>query len=120
MRDMTRFFQWRAETLAGVQLTRRDDLAVRWMDLPSGASDFLVEVLCGRESSGHVFASAIARCDERLAASQSGRTASSWPRDSIPNLVNTLPRWYWAVRGLMNKRAPISALVRPSRAIRAT
>jgi hypothetical protein len=55
MRDMQQFLQWRAETLAGMILTRRDDLVVRWMDLPSGATDFLVDVVCGRESPGHVF-----------------------------------------------------------------
>src|ERR1700678_526758 len=38
----------------------------------------------------------------------------------MPSLVKTLPRWYWAVRELMNSRAPISGFDRPSRAIRAT
>jgi hypothetical protein len=38
----------------------------------------------------------------------------------MPSLVNTLLRWYWAVRGLMNSRAPISGLDSPSRASRAT
>ena len=28
----------------------------------------------------------------------------------MPSLVNTLLRWYAAVRGLMNSRAPISGL----------
>jgi hypothetical protein len=28
----------------------------------------------------------------------------------MPSLVNTLLRWYWAVRGLMNSRAPICGL----------
>jgi len=55
MRDMQQFLQWRAETVAGMILTRRDDLVVRWMDLPSGATDFLVDVVCGRESLSHVF-----------------------------------------------------------------
>jgi hypothetical protein len=34
-------------------------------------------------------------------------------------LANTLWRWYSTVRGLMNSRAPISALESPSRARRA-
>ena len=38
----------------------------------------------------------------------------------MPSLVNTLLRWYLAVRGLMNSRAPISGLDSPSRASRAT
>ena len=34
----------------------------------------------------------------------------------MPSLVKTFLRWYWAVRELMNSRAPISGLDRPSRA----
>jgi hypothetical protein len=37
----------------------------------------------------------------------------------MSSLVNTLPRWYWTVLALMNSRAPISGLVRPSPANRA-
>ena len=37
----------------------------------------------------------------------------------MPSLRNTLRRWYWTVRGLMNSWAPISGFVRPSRASRA-
>ena len=43
----------------------------------------------------------------------------SWLREVIPNFVNTLPRWYWTVRVLMNSRVPISGLDRPPRASRA-
>ena len=38
----------------------------------------------------------------------------------MASLVKTLPRWYWTVRALMNSRAPISGLDRPSRASLAT
>src|ERR1700722_16993744 len=38
----------------------------------------------------------------------------------MPSLAKTLPRWYWTVRVLMNSRAPICGLDRPSRASRAT
>ena len=43
----------------------------------------------------------------------------SWLREVIPNFVNTLPRWYWTVRVLMNSRVPISGLDRPPWASRA-
>ena len=49
-----------------------------------------------------------------------GRTRWSWLRELMPSLVKTLRRWYWTVRELMNSRAPISGLDRPSRASRAT
>src|SRR5580704_5588807 len=49
-----------------------------------------------------------------------GRTRWSWPRELMPSLAKTLARWYWTVRALMNSRAPISGLDRPSRASRAT
>ena len=39
-----------------------------------------------------------------------GRTRSSWRAEVMASLVNTWLRWYWAVRGLMNSRAPISGL----------
>jgi hypothetical protein len=39
---------------------------------------------------------------------QSGRTRSSWLRDSMPSLVKTMRRGYWTVRALMNMRTPIS------------
>src|ERR1700757_771863 len=38
----------------------------------------------------------------------------------MPSLAKTLCRWYWTVRALMNSRAPISGLDRPSLASRAT
>jgi hypothetical protein len=47
------------------------------------------------------------------------RTLSSWLREVMPSLLKTLRKWYWTVRALMNMRAPISGLDRPSRAIRA-
>ena len=34
----------------------------------------------------------------------------------MPSLANTLLRWYWTVRVLMNSRAPIPGFDRPSRA----
>ena len=37
----------------------------------------------------------------------------------MSSLANTLCRWYWTVRGLMNSRAPISGFESPSRASRA-
>jgi hypothetical protein len=40
-------------------------------------------------------------------------------REVMPSLVNTLRRWYWTVRGLMNSRVPISGFESPSRARRA-
>src|SRR5579859_6375465 len=52
--------------------------------------------------------------------SQPARTRWSWLRELTPSLVKTLPRWYWTVRVLMNRREPISGLDRPSRASRAT
>ena len=48
-----------------------------------------------------------------------GRTRSSWARELMSSLVNTLPRWYLTVRALMNSRAPISGFDSPSRASRA-
>ena len=54
----------------------------------------------------------------RAVAGSPGRTRSSWLRELMPSLVKTLPRWYWTVRALMNSRAPISGLDRPSRASR--
>jgi hypothetical protein len=45
-----------------------------------------------------------------------GRTRSRCSRVLMLSLVNTLRRWYSTVRGLMNRRAPISAFDRPSRA----
>jgi hypothetical protein len=36
----------------------------------------------------------------------------------MPSLAKTLPRWYWAVRALMNRLAPISGFDSPSRASR--
>ena len=48
-----------------------------------------------------------------------GSTRSSWLRELMSSLVNTLRRWYSTVRGLMNSRAPISGFERPSRASRA-
>ena len=47
-------------------------------------------------------------------------TRSSWLREVMPSLVNTLLRWYWTVRALMNRRAPISEFDNPSRASCAT
>ena len=41
---------------------------------------------------------------------------SSWAREVIASLVNTLLRWYSTVRALVNSRAPISGLLSPSRA----
>ena len=41
-------------------------------------------------------------------------------RDSMPSLAKTLPRCHSTVRGLRNSSAPISGLVRPSAASRAT
>ena len=52
-------------------------------------------------------------------AGSADRTRSSWLRDVMSSLVKTLCRWYSTVRGLMNRRAPISELERPSRANRA-
>ena len=37
-----------------------------------------------------------------------GKTLSSWLRELMPSFMKTLRRWYWTVRGLMNKRTPIS------------
>jgi len=45
-----------------------------------------------------------------------GTTRSRCARLLMPSLVKILCRWYSTVRGLMNRRAPISALERPSRA----
>jgi hypothetical protein len=47
------------------------------------------------------------------------RAHSSWPRELMSSLVKILPRWYWTVRALRNRRVPISGLDRPSRASRA-
>lgn len=55
MRDMGEFFERRAESLAIVYLTRRDDLVVNRVVSPSGAADFLVEVMREGESTGRVF-----------------------------------------------------------------
>src|SRR5215469_9575881 len=49
-----------------------------------------------------------------------GRTRWSWPRELMPNLANTLRRWYWTVRGLMNSRVLICGMDSPSQASRAT
>ena len=49
-----------------------------------------------------------------------GRTRCSSTLDLIPSLVNTLLRWYWTVRTLMNSRLAISGLDSPSLASRAT
>jgi hypothetical protein len=49
-----------------------------------------------------------------------GKTWSSWLREVMASLANTLPRWYLTVRELVNSRAPISEFDRPSRASRAT
>jgi len=54
-RDMQEFFGRRAEHLAIVYLTRRDDLVVNRVVSPSGAADFLVDVVNGGESTGRVF-----------------------------------------------------------------
>jgi hypothetical protein len=43
-------------------------------------------------------------------------TRSSWLRKLMSSLLKTWRGWYWTVRGLMNSRAPISGLDRPSRA----
>jgi hypothetical protein len=43
-------------------------------------------------------------------------TRPSWLRELMSSVLKTLRRWYWTVRGLMNSRAPISGLDRPSRA----
>ena len=50
------------------------------------------------------------------AAESPGRTRSSSARELMPSLRNTLRKWYWTVRGLMNSWAPISGFVRLSRA----
>src|SRR5439155_20284543 len=48
-----------------------------------------------------------------------GSTSTSWLRELMSSLLKTLPRWYSAVRGLMNSRAAICGFERPSRARRA-
>src|SRR5258707_7128448 len=54
-----------------------------------------------------------------MVAGPGGRTRWSWLRDLMASLAKTLLRWYSTVRVLMNSRAPISGLDRPSRASRA-
>lgn len=54
-RDMREFFEHRAEALATVYLTRRDDLVVNRVVSPAGAADFLVELTPEGESTGRVF-----------------------------------------------------------------
>jgi DinB superfamily len=49
-------------------------------------------------------------------AGSPGSTRRSWLRELMSSLVNTLPRWYFTVRELMNNRAPISGSDRPVRA----
>jgi hypothetical protein len=44
---------------------------------------------------------------------QSGRTRSSWLRDSMPSLVKTLRRWYWTVRGLSCSSPVATLCLRP-------
>ncbi len=46
------------------------------------------------------------------------RARLSWPREVMPSLVKTLPRWYWTVRGLRNSREAISGFDSPSAASR--
>ena len=55
----------------------------------------------------------------RCHRSASASTRWSSVREVIPNLANTLWRWYSTVRGLTKSRAPISGFERPSRAKRA-
>jgi hypothetical protein len=43
-----------------------------------------------------------------------GRWLASWVREVMPSFLNTLPRWYSTVPGLMNSCAPISLFVKPS------
>ena len=54
-RDMQAFFEARAENLATMYLTRRDDLVVSRVVSPAGAADFLVEVTREGESTGRMF-----------------------------------------------------------------
>ena len=95
----------------------RPDGYVAWVgDVdPAGArrrADHLVRTAyCGVAHGG------AAHADGRSAPPPS--PCSSWLRELMPSLVKTLRRWYSTVRGLMNSRAPISGLDRPSRASRA-
>jgi hypothetical protein len=47
------------------------------------------------------------------------RARLSLPREVMPSLMKTLPRWYWTVRGDRNSRVPISGFDSPSAASRA-
>ena len=68
---------------------------------------------CHRQQRSSEVVSYSAWAVDRLAHSGSAR--SSWLRELMSSLVNTLRRWYSTVRGLMNSWAPISGFDRPSR-----
>ncbi len=58
--------------------------------------------------------------DASLRNSRPGSRCASWVRDLTPSFLNTLPRWYSTVLGLMNSCSAISLLVEPSAASFAT
>jgi hypothetical protein len=55
----------------------------------------------------------------RVSPGRAGNASIRPRREVMPSLVNTLRRCHSTVRGLRNSWAPISGLVRPSRASRA-
>jgi len=79
-------------------------------------TEVAVDRVMGRSTAPGGRAVSEAASDGSWRNSRPGSRRASWVRDLTPSFLNTLPRWYSTVLGLMNSCSAISLLVEPSAA----